>query len=64
MRLYQLRKSNVELTIKLLLRFLKKILNKKKILTKRNKKGKYYSFMPSVLKDIVEKKFNNFTKNL
>ena len=61
---YQLRKSNVELTIKLLLRFLKKILNKKKILTIRNKKGKYYSFMPSVLKDIVEKKFNNFTKNL
>ena len=40
------------------------VINNKKILTKKNKQGKYYSFMPSVLKDIVEKKFNNFTKKL
>lgn len=64
MKLYQLRRSNVELTKKILLSFLSKFLNKKKILTKKNKQGKYYSFMPSVLKDIVEKKFNNFTKKL
>ena len=64
MKFYQLRAENVEITKKILLNYLSKFLKKKKIQIKRNKLGKYYSFMPSKLKDIVERKFNNFTKNL
>jgi len=64
MKLYQLRKSNVESTKKILLNYLSRFSNNKKILTKKNKQGKYYSFMPTALKDIVEKKFNNFAKKL
>jgi len=64
MKLYQLRSRNVEMTKKILINYLTKLNKKKIISSKKNKYGKYYSFMPSVLKDIVEKKFNNFTKKL
>ncbi len=64
MKFYQLRAKNVETTKKMLLTYLQKILNNKKIKIKKNKFGKYYSFMPSALKDIVERKFNNYTKKL
>tara|TARA_B100001057_G_C22807832_1_gene934206 strand:+ start:1060 stop:1767 length:708 start_codon:yes stop_codon:yes gene_type:complete len=64
MKFYQLRAENVENTKKMLLTYLQKIFNNKKIKIRKNKLGKYYSFMPSILKDIVERKFNNYTKKL
>lgn len=64
MKFYQLRAENVETTKKMLLVYLQKISKNKRIKPKKNKFGKYYSFMPSILKDIVERKFNNYTKRL
>jgi methionyl-tRNA formyltransferase len=53
-KLYQLRSVNTELCVKLAKKFLKNI----KIKTKTQKKiGRYYSFMPSEIKDIINKKY-------
>ena len=47
------------------LKLFEKLSDKKKIKLLRQKKiGGYYSFMPSELKKIVEKKFNNRNKFL
>ena len=64
MKLYQLRSKNAEIAAKILLKFLKNIFNKKKIILKNNNTGRYYSFMPTSIKKIVENKFNNFTKKI
>jgi methionyl-tRNA formyltransferase len=64
MKLYQLRSKNAEIAAKILLKFLKNIFNKKKIILKNNNSGRYYSFMPTSIKKIVENKFNNFTKKI
>lgn len=64
MKLYQLRSKNAEIAVKILLKFLKNIFNKKKIILKNNNSGRYYSFMPTSIKKIVENKFNNFTKKI
>jgi methionyl-tRNA formyltransferase len=64
MKFYQLRSKNAEIAEKILTNYLFKFKKNKKIFTKKNKLGRYYSFMPSSLKKIVEKKFINFTKKL
>ena len=64
MKLYQLRSKNAEVAEKILSSYLSKFCKKKKINSKENKSGRYYSFMPSSLKKIVDKKFNNFTKKI
>lgn len=64
MKLYQLRSKNAEIAQKILSNYLFKFNKNKKIFSKSNKFGRYYSFMPSSLKSIVEKKFINFTKKL
>ena len=52
--LYQLRLKNTELCIKLALKLLKMSKIKK---IKQKKIGRYYSFMPSVLKNLISKKY-------
>ena len=64
MKLYQLRSKNAEVAEKILSSYLSKFCKKKKINSKENKSGRYYSFMPSSLKKIVDKKFLNFTKKI
>jgi len=64
-KIQYLRKKNTEicvlLTVKLIRCFKKKI----KIISKKTKKSvKYYSFMPTNIKKIVEKKFNLHCKNI
>ena len=62
--MHQLRCQNTELLSKMVLNYLNKLVKNKKIYCQKNKKGKYYSFMPSELKKIVEKKFNNHTQKI
>jgi methionyl-tRNA formyltransferase len=64
MKLFQLRSKNAEIAEEILSKFLNSIINKKKIILKKNNLGRYYSFMPVQIKKIVEKKFNNFTNKL
>jgi len=62
-KIQYLRSVNTKACILLAKRVLKKIENKKKILFRNPKSlGRYYSFMPSDLKTIVENKFNLFKK--
>lgn len=64
MKLYQLRSRNIELVTKMLISSILKFSKKKIFLYKKNKIGKYYSFMPYDLKKNVEKKFDKYTKKL
>ena len=60
-KLHQLRSVNTELCIKLA----KKLLNNKKIKTKKqNKIGRYYSFMPTDIKDLINKKYQKKLKKI
>jgi|LakMenEpi03Aug12_release.lakeMendotaPanAssembly.Ray.scaffolds.fasta_scaffold212191_2 methionyl-tRNA formyltransferase len=63
-KIQHLRSVNTEACILLAKRILDKIKNKKRILFYKPKSlGRYYSFMPYDLKNIVEKKFKLFKKN-
>jgi len=58
MKIHQLRIENTYCCIKMVLKLIKLLENKKKIMYYKQKKiGRYYSFMPSAIKKIVEKKF-------
>lgn len=60
-KLFQLRSINTELCIKLA----KKFINLKKIKKiKQQKKGRYYSFMPAVLKNLIEQKYPSKIKKI
>ena len=65
MKIFQLRMSNtdtcIELTILAISQFEE---NGFFISQKQSKKGRYYSYMPQVLKDIVCKKFEKYTSSL
>jgi len=64
MKIYQLRLKNTLCCIQMVLRLIYLIKNNKRIPSfKQNNKSRYYSFMPKVIKDIVEKKFNLFLNN-
>jgi methionyl-tRNA formyltransferase len=64
MKIHQLRLKNTLCCIQMVLRLIYLIKNNKRIPSfKQNNKSRYYSFMPKVIKDIVEKKFNLFLNN-
>ena len=64
MKIHQLRLKNTLCCIQMVLRLIYLIKNNKRIpFFKQNNKSRYYSFMPKVIKDIVEKKFNLFLNN-
>lgn len=64
MKIHQLRLKNTLCCIQMVLRLIYLIKNNKRIpFFKQNNKSRYYSFMPKVIKDIVEKKFNLFFNN-
>ena len=61
--LYNLRILNVINCIKITNFYIKKILDKKKIITFRQKKiGRYYSAFPSIFIDIIKKNLANYVK--
>ena len=64
MKIHQLRLKSTLCCIQMVLRLIYLIKNNKRILSfKQKNEGRYYSFMPKVIKDIVEKKFNLFLNN-
>ena len=61
MQLYQLRSSNTELCVELVFSLIDFYKKKKSLIgRKQQTKGRYYSLMPEVLKQDVEKKFDNY----
>jgi methionyl-tRNA formyltransferase len=64
MKIHQLRLKNTLCCIQMVLRLIYLIRNNKRIQSFKQKNvSRYYSFMPKVIKDIVEKKFNSILKN-
>ena len=64
MKIHQLRLKNTHNCIQMVSRLIHLIKNNKRILSyKQKNESRYYSFMPKVIKDIIEKKFNSFLKN-
>ena len=64
MKIHQLRLKNTLCCIQMVLRLIYLIKNNKKIpFSKQKNESRYYSYMPKVLKDMVEKKFNTVLKN-
>ncbi len=62
--LINLRAKNIRIAIKLVLKFLKIKKNKNHIKEIKIKNiGRYYSFMPSILKQVCINKFKKFSKN-
>jgi methionyl-tRNA formyltransferase len=65
MALRALRRANTETCVRLTLAALAAFREQGAVPTrKQRRKGRYYSFMPSPLKDICRRKFNNYTKAL
>ncbi|WP_019198173.1 formyltransferase family protein [Afipia birgiae] len=65
MPLYALRRANTETCIRLTLAALAAFRDQGAVPSrKQRRKGRYYSFMPSPLKDICRRKFDNYTKAL
>ena len=59
-KIHQIRSINTYSCISMALKLINLIKNKRKIPSRKQKiVGRYYSFMPSVLKKIIEKKFTN-----
>jgi methionyl-tRNA formyltransferase len=64
-KLYQLRKLNIELCINMAIETINFYSNFGKISSNTNSKnGRYYSFMPAVLKNICLNNFNEYISNL
>ena len=65
LELFMLRAENTKLCVELTLSALKKYedIGSFKFYA-QNSKGRYYSFMPDVLKEICLKNFNNYVKRL
>ena len=60
MKIHKLRLQNTLCCIQMILKLINLIKNNQKIPSIKQKKvGRYYSFMPSEIKKIVEKKFAN-----
>ncbi len=63
--LYKLRSENTKICVELVLSALSRFKQKKEFISKpQQRSGRYYSFMPSVLKEICLKYYNNHLKNL
>ncbi len=64
MKIHQLRFKNTLYCIQMVLKLIYLIKNNKAIPSiKQKNESRYYSFMPKIIKDIVEKKFNLVLKN-
>ena len=64
-KIYQLRHYNTNICIELVLSGLDMYKRFGHFISRpQNLKGRYYSFMPSVLKDLCEKKFEHYIKSL
>jgi methionyl-tRNA formyltransferase len=65
MQLYELRAANTEVCIDLVKNAVDTLKNQGKLaLIRQRESGRYYSFMPSVLKDQVKRRFEDFTGKL
>ncbi len=65
MDLYQLRAQNTKCCVKMVLNAIDRFDRQGKIIsTAQTQNGRYYSFMPAVLKDICVKKFRRYTDDL
>lgn len=65
MQLHELRKANTEVCIKITLSALDMYARQKTFISSpQAKKGRYYSFMPSELKELCRKKFLAYTQGL
>ena len=65
LKIFKLRSINTENCVLLANKLIKKISNRNLIVLKKQKyKGRYYSAMPSILKEQCVIKFNNYTNNL
>tara|TARA_Y100001968_G_C19290348_1_gene683890 strand:- start:310 stop:1023 length:714 start_codon:yes stop_codon:yes gene_type:complete len=65
MKLYQLRAANTLICIELIISYIKNSIKQKDLNRKKQLKiGRYYSFMPTDLKDYVKNKFEKYTKNI
>jgi len=65
MRLYQLRKANTELCVDITMNTLNRwVINRTFKSWKQQRIGRYYSFMPSVLKNHCVSKFEHYTTEL
>lgn len=65
MKIHQLRAVNTLVCVDLVIQALNDFSTKKTLSTFKQKKiGRYYSFMPSVLKEVCAKKFERFTSGL
>jgi len=65
MKLFELRKANTDICVELSKLAITQFIQEGKFLTKKQiKNGRYYSFMPSVLKEIICQKFEKYTERL
>ncbi len=64
-KLYHVRLLNTEILANMCLKLLSKLKKKERIFSfKQKTKGRYYSTMPNIIKNSLEKKFNKFIKSL
>ena len=65
MELYQLRSQNTKCCVEMVLNAIDRFDKQGKIITtEQTQKGRYYSFMPAVLKELCVKKFRRYTDDL
>ena len=65
MSIKELRKKNTEICIKISLEALREFKNEGSFISRPQEKiGRYYSFMPSVLKEVCRIKFEKFSKTI
>lgn len=64
MKIYQLRYYATVLAVSLLLKAIKDYLKDNMVYLPQEKKGRYYSHMPAVLKNIITEKFNEHCEKL
>lgn len=65
MKIHELRRYNTEACLQLVCEALRRYEKKGRILSQAlERKGRYYSFMPSVLKEVCVKRFNQFAEKL
>ena len=64
-KIYHLRLLNTEILVYITLKLLRKLKKKQKIFSRKQiSLGRYYSKMPNIIKNSLEKKFNSFVTSL
>lgn len=65
MKIHQFRRFNTQICIEMVLDMLETLNRESKIISRpQTQNGRYYSFMPSVLKDIAVRKFEKYTAQI